>query len=705
MDAVGGFPATLKHTLVKDLELLKSYDIKPVFVFSGHSVSEVSNAKRTLEINNAADSFRQNLWNVYESESGGEMNKFPLPCSLNFHDDFSGFNYEQILPELIDIFQQNKVEYLIAPYLSWSQLVYLYQEDYLDAIYGPNELILATSIEKFITRIDSNTQEFQYVDRLRFLQDLNVSPTQLLDLAIAVGCDLQPYTLPLFPNVPTDSLFEIGLEILVRPNVGIYNIILQSQNESTVDRFQRGIIASQIVPVLKTNGKVSCISFDENKPVGPDNQPPPSDAHEVIGQRLPHEYYFYESMGLVQSHVLQDVVSGKHVVKHPLDGGNDQYKALVKTIIPFFKNKEYNLLTQPMARFYQVKQMSYVSCFSREEIHLENRLSVPIFSKLAKIVVRSSSNENFNLRQFIDSLQSPNLISEPPSKSGDDSQKLQSHYEIVATALLRELYLIGFFKFENSFIVANEWTPTLFALSTVSEANLGSILLLLISLKLKSFNLNNSITSIKPFSKPEEVLARLSSFIESTQSPTNPYSGPINKKILAFRSTLQSVKTHTRDLFECILVSALSNNEVAKVNKTNEQWRDLVAQLPFKETVPTTVFAQMVETLLIHLKSGTSPTIDVDDDVKANVFRYFKEKSQGSVIDPKGDFKRFISFVEDVLKIVPSLENDKLITDELALSFKQAGELLEKLNWSITWLPAFCFLERHRITKNVSVYG
>ncbi|KAH3684012.1 hypothetical protein WICPIJ_005035 [Wickerhamomyces pijperi] len=674
-EAIGGFPVALKQTLINDIALFKSYQIKPVFVFPGHSVSDESNATRIFDISRVTDSFRQRAWTQYETDSAQKTSKFPLISGGSFHYNLVGFNYEHILPELIDILFQHDVEYLIAPYLSWAQLVYLYQEDLIDAIYGPNELLLSTSLEKFIFSIDTLNQEFKYADRIRFLQELNISQQQLLDLSITVGCDLQPYTLPLLASVPQARIFQIGIDMLLRQGMSIYSMLVQAQDELSIDRFQRGVVASRFIPVMKTDGRVGCFNYDEKKENAIDNQPPPSDVHDVIGQRLPHEYYFYESMGLIQTHVLEDIVSGKHVVRHPLDGGNEHYKSLVASVVPFFKNKEYNLLTQQMARFYQVKQMVYARYFDRKESKLENRLSIPIFSKISKIVVRSTTEKEFSLKKFVDSLQSSDLVSEPPSKTASEPGKLQSNYDIIATALLRELYLIGFFKFENSAIVANEWTPALFALSSISEENLSLSLLLLITLKLKAFDLTHYITSIRPFSKSQEVLVRLASFIQISQSQSH-YKGPINKKILSFRSALDLIKTHTRDLFECVLVSELAKNEVSRIHKTNQEWRGLVSQIPFKETTPSTVFAQIMESLLIEFNTGASAS-----DSKAAIFKFFKDGSSGSVSDPQKDFNRFVQlFDETCSKILPVLENGKLISDELIVSFKEAKDIVSSLN-------------------------
>ncbi|KAH3674591.1 hypothetical protein WICMUC_003137 [Wickerhamomyces mucosus] len=669
VDSVGGFPYSLKSSLESDFTTFKEYNIKPVFVFSGHHIADQFNFKYSKD-QNTAEVHRHKQWNLYqsyESQNRRRYNNLPVPSSDNFRELFSNFNYETIFTELISIFHEHSIEYLIAPYFSWAQLIYLYEQDFIDTIYGPNELLLSSSIDKFIVALEPTHQkDFRYVDRVKFLKDFNLTHQQLLDLAVSIGCDLQPVTLPIYQGFPLNKLFDVGLDILTQTGGNLYNALFQTDDKSLLDRFQRGVIAFQSIPVLKTNGKVEISNHDESGSLA---STPPVDAHEIIGQRLPHEYYFYESVGLIQPKILEAIVYGKYIEKAPLDGGaSQQYKTLLKLVTKNFKNKEINLLTQSMARYYQVKKINYLKWFDDEETPLENKLSISIFNKINSIVVRSDES-NFSLKKLLTTLKDLTL-GDSLIRIDDDSKKLNKNYEVISTSLLRELFLLEFFTIKDQKIVSNDWSELLSFLAELDEENIEEYLLLLIFFKLNAFKLT------EPFNKTELssavlLISRLATFIQINQRNVQ-YTGPISKNLLSFRSAINLIKTSSRELFESIVVSSFTNNEVNKLVKSNEDLRSLVHEFPFQKVTPSTIFGLIVQTIIEEYIEKKEPV----QEVKSRVFKHFNDTSNDPFVNISKDFDRFLKFFSDIWQIVNKLNEKKLIDEETFEIFTKSNKIM-----------------------------
>lgn len=678
LDAIGGFPNSLKLYIESDLQVFKEFNITPIFVFSGNDIVDQYEFKNSKD-QSPIEKQRNRAWNNYQNYvSQNQYSNLPLAANETFREFSTPFPADPITRDLIDYFVSNDLEYIIAPYLSWVQLGYLHENDYIDAIYGPTETLLLPTVDKFILGMEFPGKEFRYVDKKKVLHDFGISQQQLLDIAVSVGCDLQPTTLPIYNGYQANQLFDIGLEI-VNSGGNIYASVLSLNNDEITGRFQRGVLVLQYLPVLKFNGRVELSHYNESD-VNPDALPP-SDIHDIIGQRLPHEYYFYESIGLINPKVLESIVYGTYVEKPPLDGGAAaQYKRVVRTSVDAFKNKEINLLTQNMARYYQVKKIHYVKYFDSEDSELDNKVVPPIFETINSLVVRSTEKE-FKLSSFLNSLQNDDLLGKKISGSSEQSEKLQTDFEIIATSLLRSLYLLGFFTFKDSKIVPNNWTKALFKLKDLNSSFQEPLLILLIFFKLNAFKLNEAFTPSsvggpKTTDKGELsislIISRLATFIKIDQKKQN-YQGPISRPLLSFRSSIDLIKTNFRELLESVLVSSLSNNEVAKLSKTNNEWRKLVVQIPYKEITPNTILGIVFQTFLDLYFSSKNLA-----QAKSSAFDFFGSQ-YNSINNLSEDFVRGFTFIKEVFKLVEVLNQDKLIDAGVYESFVKVDKLVDEV--------------------------
>ena len=125
--AIGGYPYNLRNRLVKDLERLKSNDIKVIFVFDG--LDFVNKRAQAGTRGSASVPMHENGWRHYQqSESENTAKSFAKArqClgllnkhSLTMVSDYAVQNvylyFQKLLAEL-------EVEYIVAPYSAAAQV-------------------------------------------------------------------------------------------------------------------------------------------------------------------------------------------------------------------------------------------------------------------------------------------------------------------------------------------------------------------------------------------------------------------------------------------------------------------------------------------------------------------------------------------------------------------------------------------------------
>ncbi|CCH40605.1 hypothetical protein BN7_138 [Wickerhamomyces ciferrii] len=679
IDAIGGFPNSLKTYIRSDVQLFRELNITPIFVFSGNDIVDQYDLKNSKE-NSSAETFRERAWNHYGSYQSKNQTSIPFTPHDTFRDYNAPFTFEAITRDLIDYFNDLGLEYFVAPYLSWAQLSYFYETEYIDAIYGPTECVLLPNVDKYIFAFEFPEKVFRFVEKRRLLNEFQIGPQQLLEIAVSVGCDLQPVTLPIYNGYPQQQLFHIGLSI-INGGGNIYSNISALNNEDVKTRFQKGVLALQYLPVLKQNGRVELSHYDEHiEPPNPDTLPP-SDIHDIIGQRLPHEYFFYESLGLINPKILESVVYGTYFENQPIDGGiPSQYKSLVSSTVNAFKNKELNLLTQSINRYYQVKKIHFVKYFDKDDVELDNKMYPPMSTTIDGIVIKSDT-ETFNFSSFLNSLEEDDLLGKKIIGEygvSQEADRLKTDYEIIATSTLRTLSLLGLIDFKNGKLVPNKWSKSLFAIKNFDPIHQEKLLTLLIFIKLNAFQITepftpsligNSTTTDPKNSRTVLLFARLATFLQVEQKQTQ-YIGPISRNILAFRSSIDLVKNNIRELLECVLVNSLANNEVSKLDKTNSQWRKLVSQIPYKEGTPNTILGIVFQAVFdIYFQQ--------DGDLaraKLEVFEAFRGQ-HNSISNLEEDLSKGFKFIKQAFNLVEVLHEDNLINSEVFADFERVNKI------------------------------
>ncbi len=731
LDATGGIPLSLITLIESDLAALSHHAITPVFVFPG---LKVASQNKPLAEQDQAVQWRERTW---ESYYASERHTGYGPDTFRDRESVTSRDY---IPALIRFLTSNNVEYMIAPYSSWAQLAYLYnhKESYVDAIYGPSELLLL-DVDRIIVYLDFPDHVFKWLTKRHLFNDLGFNQEQFNEAAVASGFDFINTTFPLLEQNGYSYPIKSAQDIIFSGG-NIYGTILSSNDTTYADKYRQAFSSIEFVPVLKENGRVELSAEEEtetftvpggSKPPSstsvaspatttngsnseePPNDPKvklPNDTHTFIGQRLPHELYFYLSRGIIDTHLLEAITTGKYLDKAPLDGGrSDDYKKYLKSLNQI-REKSLSLITEFLARYYQVKKIHQSAWYDpRQETELIHRVTPTVYSKVRSWVIRD--NILLNNLPILEGL--PGLISK--LEKDDDFRKktistkpvspaarpplLQTDEEILNTALLRAFDLYGFVN--NNDHKLTPWGKVLaHGLNLVSEKDKSFIEPIILAVSLLKDNaipkLDQPLTPKYPgepqkgTTKEKEyvtLISRFGGFLSLKQKPVN-YYGPLNQSLLAFRSFIELLRSTLRNLIEASTVSLLANEEVNRLDRTNNDWSNLATKIPFADVAPNTVMAIVIhnyleETVVLsNIELEKSSTTNLSSDAFKNVIRLSKERvaENNSIGSPQAltYLERSFQFFNIITDIINFAGKEGLIKAATVKQFTDANEWLSE---------------------------
>ncbi|AQZ10453.1 MKT1 (YNL085W) [Zygosaccharomyces parabailii] len=757
LDAIGGFPTSLKMYLESDLKVFKEYNITPVFVFSGSLVrdqledsgylngyaAEASNhgAAAAAGIHPASPGIRANKESIYSQRHRGwtQWNNLVTSYQNSYIDQpvppQEPFRYNTTIEtkrfqaDLFAYFIDREIIYQVAPYASWSQLSSLLYSGYIDAIYGPTDCLMLSNVDKFILGMEFPNREFRFIDKMRIFKEFNCSYDEFVDIAMAVGNDLQPTTLPPLQIYPVPQLFEIALEMVIATGTNFYayqfSNPVKTESAEFISKYQKGVSALRYMPVLKDNGRIefceeggvandarvsakselsgSNITASQGEKMDPKDKgisstsstprPIPTDVHDFIAQKLPAEYYFYRSLGLASGRLFDAITTGVYPVEPPLDGGfTTSYRNLVKKSVDVFKNKEINLLTQPINRYYQIKPIKQVNWFSPDDPSaLTNRISPPIFEKLNHLIVKTDvGDKRFSISNFIELMNSSRDLSQDfisPEVISPNSvplnKKISAPFDLLSTSFLRSLHLLEFFDYDTSkkMLKPTAWGSVFLKFNElgVESQYQEPIFVLLVFIKMNVLSLaeetappaSSALSQATLRSYPKEslyilLLTRVLTLYQVEQKSSN-YHGPIDKKTLIFSDHLDFVRENLDDLFEAVIISSLTSGEFDRLSLNNYQWQQkIVRNCPFKLSTPNTIMAMMYEFFLQkYLHNGNAKSDAVS--LIASEFQTVKYTP-----NLEEQLQRAQKFLEQCSSVLNELSVLGLIKKEDATSFNNA---------------------------------
>lgn len=630
LSAIGGVPSSLRDYIHSDLKVFKEFNIKPIFVIKGLDIQLQQSDLKTNELTTN----EQHLENTWTKLNARNLNYSNSNNNESFRLFTDPLPLRPMINDLIKYFIEVDIDYLVAPYDASFQLSYLYQNKVIDIIYGSTELLL-TKANKFILGMEFQSKDFRFIDKKKVLNELGITQKQLLDLSIMVGCSLQPITFPNLPPLPKPnplqpypqlSYFKLALDILYQINQpNLYSYILSLNDQRCIDLYVKGHSAFKYIPILNEEGYVSMYMSEmaklnqlseedyslfeqkdkSEKPEGkrsPKNIGSlivPNDVHDIISQRLPAEFYFYQSIGLAPLELLEAITQGKLSIRPPLESGlSESYKKLINSqLIIDNLDAVFNLLTQLLNRYYQVKKIKLNYWYKTDTLELNNRMITPVSRKLNSLFV-NSSEPDFDLTNFF--INDVNNTKEP----------LKTNNEIISTSLLRTFSLLGiydssYFKILKKFVTEQKG----------KLKNLEHLVILLILIKTNSLKLNESqfeysgvaryykdsnsseIKLEKEEMKHITLLSRIFSIHRFKIAPIN-YQGPISRNLLHFRSHLKFISSNLIYTLQSCMIDLIvrqENNNIKVDYNSKDEWYKLVDQLPFYKDLNNTLLGVICE--------------------------------------------------------------------------------------------------------------
>jgi hypothetical protein len=229
-------------------------------------------------------------------------------------------------------------------------------------VFGTTEILLF-DVDKVITRMDMESSQFFWITKQTCQDELGrLSGEQFLDFALLLGSTF----LRTFPPFENPAYPAKGLNI--RDALAMFNgagrnaLTLCSQFEEDrrvqelqyLDRYKRAYMTVKHHVFIDIDGKVG--------PMDPDHAP--SDVHELIGQRLPEELYYYLSKGVLGPNVPNYLTSGEVVLALPLGVEDSEiYRRLSNDLLMPIRTQAICLLSNSLHRFYQTKVINVRAWF------------------------------------------------------------------------------------------------------------------------------------------------------------------------------------------------------------------------------------------------------------------------------------------------------------------------------------------------------
>ncbi|OAL71144.1 hypothetical protein A7D00_4807 [Trichophyton violaceum] len=625
--ALGGFPFALQANITRELQTLKAADVTPVFVFDGLDAGKPypdfsAQAENTKALNQA--------WEYYDQQQADQV-----------VDAFSGAGSahpESLYKFLQQILQGEGINFIVAPYAASAQLAYLEKDPhrFIDAVFGPAELFLF-DVEKIITKMDTDLRHFNWVTKSLCQEELGrLSNQQFADLCLLLG---SPF-LPTFPPFETPG-YGGGKRVNIRDAVGMFNsagrnalaLCAQFEEDQRVhdldymDRFKRAFMTVKHHVIMDVDGKVG--------PLDPENAS--SDLHELIGQRLPEELYFYISKGILGSRIPNWLTSGELLLTLPL-GTEDTpvYRRLLTENLPPIRTQALCLLSNSLHRFYQTKVINVRAWYddkTDKSIHLKDLPSVKdtisswrLGSKQLPESVQKFQENYPLLTSCLSALNDQGFVSK--SFSPKDAAPLTTKQEIISNVTWRFLQLRGYVDSKHQLTTWGKALET--ALSSLKPSdNLEEPTFLAVELVrlgiLSSKDWFPNISGGPMRGSDEEqrnnlLISRVACFGKIQHKPIG-YSGPLSRQLLSFRSLVSTVRSALRDLIEVVLASLLLSGDA---NRDRDDWTDLSLSLPFIDDNDCGL-AIAVRTYLDDLPQEPEPTTEaIREEVRAKGKEWFQ---------------------------------------------------------------------------------
>lgn len=215
--------------------------------------------------------------------------------------------------------------------------------------------MLLFDVDKVILKLDLDASQFFWISKDNIKEELGrLNNEQFLDFGLLLGSrflrTFPPFENPTFPGKPWH--IRDALNMFNGANRQAPNLCSQFEEDRRVqdlqylDRYKRAYMSIKHHVVTDPEGRVGPLDLETA----------PSDVHELIGQRLPEELYYYISRGVIGSNIPNYLTSGQLTVPLPFGvEDSDVYRHLTSDRLIPIREQAICLLSNCLHRFYQTK--------------------------------------------------------------------------------------------------------------------------------------------------------------------------------------------------------------------------------------------------------------------------------------------------------------------------------------------------------------
>jgi len=713
--ATGGLPLALTTRIETDLRALEKLRIKPVFIFPGLPPNKRWKGPAGSEyLDGQRD--RRDAWSRYENGKEEEATRlFEGRAALSQWD---------LWRPVLRIFRHRNVEFLIAPYISWAQLIYLqrHPKSYIHAIFGPTDILLYSGIDKLITFLDltAPTPSFAYVSKRNLLSDLNLTDELFLDVGILAGFEYSPT----FPAT-LDPNFKAIVEMVKLYKSGYGAVVAFAEhpaikNQNYLEHYGRTRSLIKYSLILSSDGIVLPLPLAIPTP-GPQHHHHshhshnitagdiPVDIHDIFTHRLPDEIYFYLSRGLIGPQALVWLTSGQIMENPPLDNGETtEYRRFIKEVITdgvtgpraislalvssvvhsFWANRrvipclwfETGQRTDP-----PTKGLRHADSQATQLVERVGGWSVS--SALIEEELRRQNSSTIDFSLCLGATSTEKLAARTKSKSAS-VHPLDKKDELVANVILRFLELRGFLNANHGH------TPLARAMHNgLKHARVNDKfqdpLYLFLEL-VRAGVLHGNLWSGRAYSggpsfgdeneKRSMLLIMRVLSIVPLSFKAQPWSAPLSRELLVFNSFLRSLSRNLRVLLEITSLNMLLRGDA---RRPRDDLLDVALSLPFQTDVNTGfgILAKVYLDALTHLNGRQRVTDRNAEGVKESKETALEicEETFPGVKYPKAEVERGFRFWDVALAAIRSLNSEGGVIPELADAFEAAETWLHPM--------------------------
>ncbi|KAK4701073.1 hypothetical protein P7C70_g5164, partial [Phenoliferia sp. Uapishka_3] len=591
----------------RDLKALEKAGVKPVFVFNGLSPREF---ERPFAKDDAKAMRRAQAWENYEQGR--------VPVAQQGFADSDPVIPADVMRIVHRLFKQRSVEFVVAPYLAWAQLVYLERHDraYVHSMYGAEELFMFDGVDRVILGIDFQSSTVRFASKAAILADLQLTHDQFLDTAIIAGFEGFA-TFNFLPFEPHNFSFQNVAGFVKSRGSGVASLMTFRDYPPAspfFDQFARArcMIKFSLVLVAQ-EGRVLPLPLVLPPPASSQTNTVttaadvPSDLSDIFSPHLPDEVYYQVFRGLVGPSVINPLTSGILIESTPLCGSTPDYENYIKNLTEPPQSPRCVALAlvssvlHPSWTKRPVSAVYYFNAQSQFQIPHGSPMTTAFIESVSKWNVDARYVEN-ELRRQVSSTIDLSLClggtSDPAHAQRtivpkNTEKLLEKKDEIVANTLWRFLEL-------RSFLTAShQHTPYAAALHQamkLSKVNdkFQEALYLAIEL-LRGGALHNGRIGNRPYSggpnfqgaeqdkRSMLLVMRVLSIVPLSFHP-GPWAGPVSRELLVFNSFLRATSRSMRTLLEATALNVLLRSDA---RRSREDYLDIALSLPFQTDTNT----------------------------------------------------------------------------------------------------------------------